>query len=328
VVLLGVCAVPAEGKLAFEGFQPYHMAHSDDHLFLTDIRTRLRVYEFATDCEMPVLVRELDDLKQPRGMGLHKATGTLLVACMGSGAAGVGSCIEMLDTRPPPAQWRFSDVDRLSAYGPFSIAIDEPNGFVYVAGYKKQTLTQYRATTKTADEKARVVGKSAVDLKLTAVRMIDGVQYIAPTRSLGELTAVAVLSPSTVLLSHGGRTLEVLTHSFTDAAEGTDCKLAGPVGEVRVLHTNPTGTFATGIVVDAERRRIYFGESYAGRVHVYDADSGRPLAEVPAVVGPNRWGSASDVAVIDGVFVSVNHPSTCLLFRAVERIPGLGSESK
>jgi hypothetical protein len=133
----------------------------------------------------------------------------------------------------------------------------------------------------------------------------------------GRLTAVAVLSPST--LSHINRTLEVLTHTATDKA---DSKLAGPVGALRLLDPPHTGGYATGIVVDAERRRIFAGDSYGGRVVVYDADSGLQVAEVRAG-GRDQWGSAADVAVIDDVLVIASHPFACLYFRAIRTIPGL-----
>jgi hypothetical protein len=85
------------------------MAHSDDYLFLSDCQLRLRAFRFATDGGMPEPVREFKGLNQPRGMAFHKATGTLLVACIG-GVTGV----RLLDTRSPPAMWRFLEDDRAS----------------------------------------------------------------------------------------------------------------------------------------------------------------------------------------------------------------------
>jgi hypothetical protein len=89
--------------------------------------------------------------------------------------------------------------------------------------------------------------------------------------------------------------------------------LDGSVGELRVLFA--LGTCSTGIAIDRERRRIFFGDLHAGRVLVYGADSGRFIAEAPAVAAWTQWGSASDVAVIDGVLVTVSHASACLHFR-------------
>jgi hypothetical protein len=131
---------------------------------------------------------------------------------------------------------------------PLSIAIDEPNGFVYIATYDPNTVTQYKATVQPADHKtAAAACKSTVDLKLTAVRELRGVE------GSYALTAVAVLSPSTLLLSHCGHAIEVLTHTDTTdrgcaaaaaagAAGGADCALAGPIGQLRVLES---GGFAT-----------------------------------------------------------------------------------
>jgi hypothetical protein len=219
-----------------DGFRPCHMAHSDDYLFVADRDTRVRAYRFTADGGvLAERVCELKNLKEPYGMAFHRATGTLLVACYGVPA------VELLDTRPPPAQWRFHPSDRLGGLKkegvtrpPISIAIDEPNGFVYVATYSPQTITQYKATVKTADEKRRETGGATVDLKLTAVRELNGVE------GGSHLCAVAVLSPSTLLLSHDKRTVEALTHSAV--TEGADCKLAGPVGELRALDPPQTQT--------------------------------------------------------------------------------------
>jgi hypothetical protein len=65
-----------------------------------------------------------------------------------------------------------------------------------------QSSTQYKATVKTADEMAAVAGKSTVGLKLTAVRELGGA---VPAAGAG---AIAVLSPSTLLLSHTYRMLD------------------------------------------------------------------------------------------------------------------------
>jgi hypothetical protein len=307
-----------------DGFRPCHIAHTDDYLFVADRDTRVRAYRFAVDGGVPAeRVCELKGLKSPYGMAFHRATGTLLIACHGAGGRGV----ELLDTRPPPAQWHFHPSDRSAAVEkegvslpPVSIAIDEPNGFVYVATYNPQTITQYKATVKTADEKdsAEAVGKSTVDLKLTAVRELEGAESRA-----GQLSAVAVLSPSTLLLSHSDRTVEVLTH--TAASGEADSKLAGPVGQLRALEqprkSHESARYATGIAVDAERRRIFAGEALAARVAVYDADSGRPIAEVQRE--RRGWGSAAGVALIDGVLVTSDYESKCLHFLAIDAIPGL-----
>jgi hypothetical protein len=266
------------------------MAHSDDYLFVADMQSRVRAYRFAMDGGLPELVRELKDLSEPRGMAFHRATGTLLIAC------NAGPGVELLDTRPPPAQWRIEPIDRLecvrkegvsqSLLLPISITIDEPNGFVYVATCHSQLITQYKACAKAPDENRRFVwsagAPSTIDLKLTAVRQLQGTQSPA-----GQLSAVAVLSPSTLLLSHSDRTVEVLTH--TAATEGVDIKLAGPVGKLRALEqprkSHESARYATGIVVDAERRRIFAGEALAARVAVYDADSGKHIAEVRRLGG-------------------------------------------
>jgi hypothetical protein len=179
---------------------------------------------------MPERVCELKELKEPRGMAFHKPTGTLLIACPDGMRGGEGAGVELLDTRPPPSQWLLSPSNRLPATSkgagvemPISIAIDEPNGFVYIATYDPQTVTQYKATVKTAAEK----GRSTVDLKLTAVRQIDGVRY--PPAAYGQLTAVAVLSPSTLLLLHMGRDriIEVLTHGLCRRRSGQQIGRSG-----------------------------------------------------------------------------------------------------
>jgi hypothetical protein len=147
--------VPSERQLSFADrdhqFSPFYMAHSDHYLFLTDTQSRLRAYTFGVDGGggMPVLVREFGDLKSPRGMAFHRATGTLLVACWVSGRD-----VRLLDTRPPPSAWKFGRTDRdrvtlgQSGIEPatlppaFSIAIDEPNGFVYVTAFTPQHTVQ------------------------------------------------------------------------------------------------------------------------------------------------------------------------------------------
>jgi hypothetical protein len=197
-----------EGKLSVRDrdpgkFVPFHMAHSDDFLFFTDALSRLRAYAFAADGGMPELVRELKELKEPRGMAFHRATGTLLIACADLQGRQKDAGVELLDTRPPLSEWCLNTSKKdARLLPPILLAIDEPNRFVYVATHEPQTITQYKATVKTADEKtAAVAGGSTVDLKLTAVRLLEGVQY--PLRGRwGELTAIAVLSPSTLLLSH------------------------------------------------------------------------------------------------------------------------------
>jgi hypothetical protein len=102
-------AVPAEGTRSFtgdpDGFRPFNATFSDDYLFLTDTLRRLRAYAFSADGGMPERVRELNDLKEPRGMAFHKSTGTLLVACSDGSGRGVQGGVELLDTRPPPSDW-------------------------------------------------------------------------------------------------------------------------------------------------------------------------------------------------------------------------------
>jgi hypothetical protein len=317
------------------GFGPHNMAHSDDYLFLTDAVTRLQVYEFAADGGMPVHVRGFEGLKQPRGMAFHKTTGTLLVACTDHGEG-----VRLLDTRPPPSAWAFGATgrDRVplemahaavvrrpgSGLPAICIAMDEPNVFVYVATFAPQTITQFRASVWTADEKAAVSGGSTVDLKLTAVRVLEGAEF-SVTKGDGQLLAIAVLSPSTLLLSHLDRTLSVLTHTAPDPASGgdadaADSKLAGRVGELRPISDSSSGPFATGIAVDHERRRVFVGLNEHGRVAVYDSESGVKLAEVHRAEG---WGSAADVALINGVLVTADFTGKCLHFLAVDAIPGL-----
>jgi hypothetical protein len=236
----------------------------------------------------------------------------------------------MLDTRPPPSLWCLNPSDRLPAVrrkksllAPISIAIDEPNDFVYVASCDPQTVTQYKATVKTADAKTSdgdgdEAGSSTVSLKLTAVRELEGVQY--PPTKWGQLTAIAVLSPSTLLLSHYERTLHALTHAVP--TDGADSKLAGPVGVLQALDPlRKNSPFATGIAVDTERRLVFAGESSVGRVVVFDADSGLRITEVQRE--QMGWGSAADVAVIDGVLVTADYATKCLHFMAVDAIPGL-----
>jgi hypothetical protein len=53
---------------------------------------------------------------------------------------------------------------------------------------------------------------STVGLKLIPARLIPGVCFSSSSFGGGQLTAVAVLSPSILLLSHHDRTLEALTH--------------------------------------------------------------------------------------------------------------------
>jgi hypothetical protein len=73
--------------------------------------------------------------------------------------------------------------------------------------------------------------------------------------------------------------------------------------------------------VDAERRWIFAGDALAARVVVHNADSGQRIAEVQR--GRPGWGSAADVALIDGVLVSSDYESKCLHFLAIDAIPGL-----
>jgi hypothetical protein len=91
------CAVPVHETLYFPheadgAFRPFHMAYSDDYLFLTDAATLLRVYAFGADGRMPVAVREFSDFNRPHSLGFHKTTGTLLLACPHDG-------VRLLDTR-------------------------------------------------------------------------------------------------------------------------------------------------------------------------------------------------------------------------------------
>jgi hypothetical protein len=148
-------AVPVDETLYFPDeadgiFRPFHMAHSDDYLFLTDyMSARLRVLAFGTESAdgssgMPVSVRDFRDLQHPRGMGFDKTTGTLLVACIARPDG-----VWLLDTQPPPPKWAFRQDDRPSlrmaphTAAPLSIAMDEANGFVYVATLLPQTITQF-----------------------------------------------------------------------------------------------------------------------------------------------------------------------------------------
>jgi hypothetical protein len=316
-----------EGKLSFaedpHRFRPFNMAHSDDYLFLTDALTQLQVYAFDADGGMPVHVHGFGDLKLPRGMAFHTSTGTLLVACTDRGEG-----VRLLDTRPPSARWAFGSTDRVplqmaqSAFGDsraISVAIDEPTGFVYVATYIPQTITQFKASVWAADEKARAGGGSTVDLKLTAVRLIEGVQY--PECGGGQLLAIAVLSPSTLLLSHMDLTLEVLTHTAPVPGQEAECKLGRPIVMLQSISGNSSDEFATGIAVDHERRRAFVALSNHGRVAVYDADSGVKLADVQR--SARGRGSAADVVLINGVLVIADFTGKCLHFLSVDAIPGL-----
>jgi hypothetical protein len=195
-----------------------------------------------------------------------------------------------------------------------SIAIDRDvfGSNPFGSSYTPQTITQCKATVRTADEKPRIVtGASTVDLKLTPLRELDGAEY-APS-GWGQLTAIAVLSPSTLLLSHYDRTLQVLTHTAPTAGVA-DCKLAGPVGVLRPL-IEAGNKYGTGIAIDTDARRIFAGERNGGRIVVVDADSGRCIAVVPD--------QAADVVLIDGVLVACCEAENCLRFRAINDIPGL-----
>jgi hypothetical protein len=198
---------------------------------------------------------------------------------------------------------------------------------VYVATNNPQSVTQCRATVRTADEKAAVTRESTVDLKLMAVRQLSGVQFLPNPTINTLLRSVAVLSPYTLLLSHKGRTLSVLTHTARGAAGqtvGADSKLDGAVSLLRELDPQHSSReYTTGMAVDTERRRIFAGECMGGRVVVYDADSGLQIA-VPSEDKIKHWGSATAVAVIDDVLVISNGVSGCLHFKAVDSITGLG----
>jgi hypothetical protein len=267
------------------------------------------------------------DCVQLRGMAFHRPTGTLLIASPDYGNAMAG--VELLDTRPPPAQWALREADRLPAVRqadgkallPVSIAIDDPNGFVYVATSQPQTVTQFKATvrTRTADDEALASpdGDSTVDLMLTAVRMIDGVQCLAWGC---QLTAIAVLSPSTLLLSHK-RTVGVLHPAFVAGVGGvSDSKLTGPLGELRPL--TGTGHYSAGIVVDAERRRIFSAEMSGMEIAMYDADSGRRIAAYPIAECFYSGGrDGGDIALIDGMLVIAANETDRLRFLAIDAIP-------
>jgi hypothetical protein len=103
---------------------------------------------------------------------------------------------------------------------------------VYVATDDPQTITQFNATVRTADEKADAAGGSTVDLKLTAIRLLEGVQDPPLLR------AISVLSPSTLLLAHYDRPLELLTHTAPVSAGHTaaDRKLTGPASDRSAEH--------------------------------------------------------------------------------------------
>jgi hypothetical protein len=77
-----------------------------NYLFVADIQSRLRAYRFAMDGGgMPAeRVGEIKNFKQPRGMAFHRATGTLLITCTNAYNSNAMAGVELLDTRPPPAQ--------------------------------------------------------------------------------------------------------------------------------------------------------------------------------------------------------------------------------
>jgi hypothetical protein len=137
---------------------------------------------------------------------------------------------------------------------------------------------------------------------------------------VGWLSAIAVLSPSTLLLSEYDCTLQVLTQTSAHVA---DSKLAGPVGELRVLDPPlHTPRHSTGIVVGTERRLIFVGCS-SGHIFVHDADSGRRLTAIEQPMTKSRYHVCPDVALVDGVLVTTDQSEKCLRFVAIDAIPGL-----
>jgi hypothetical protein len=98
--------------------------------------------------------------------------------------------------------------------------------------------------------------------------------------------------------------------------------LAGPVAALRVLDPpHDTGRYATGIVVDTERRLLFVACSL-GHLLIHDADSGLRRAVIDRTA--EKWGNpCADVAVIDGVIVTADQSRHCLHFVAIDVIPGL-----
>jgi hypothetical protein len=243
--------VSSEGSFFDEGFAGCFTAYSDDYLFWSTAR-KVRAYAFAVDGRMPVRVCEMAVPFGARGMAVHQRTGTLLVAGSHSSASATDSgggvetvhSVNMIDIRPPPADWKFVDtsagtgavaVDRLRfASDVIGVTVDEDRGFVYVLEHMAQRITQFTAgmrTTTTAGaaaasserkspagavaDAARTAGSgSTVSLTLTVRSVLD-----CRLPAMFMMSCMTVLSASELLVFHHGKRLSVC-HIATAAEAG------------------------------------------------------------------------------------------------------------
>jgi hypothetical protein len=106
------------------------MAYSDDYLFVSDKLEAVSVFALSVDGEVPELVHCFG-AKGPRAMAVHRATGTLLIACQDDHS------IRLLDIRPPPSEWKFS-ADPAS-----HMALDEARGTLFVATINRKLCSSH-----------------------------------------------------------------------------------------------------------------------------------------------------------------------------------------
>jgi hypothetical protein len=183
------CTVPVAGSFVDEDFAGCFMAYSDDFLFW-NAANKVRAYAFAGAVigGMPVRVREMTMPFTARGMAVHQGTGTLLVAGRTEGDIAPVHSVDMIDIRPPPADWKFVDVaaaDRLRfATDVIGVAVDEDRGFVYVLEDMAQRITQYTATTRSTTAAAAAVGAAASSERKSAVSTASTVGLSLTLRSV------------------------------------------------------------------------------------------------------------------------------------------------
>jgi hypothetical protein len=340
----------------------WNMAFTDDYLFASDNMDAVNAYALAEDGGLPTRkVCTVKGLRQSRGLAIHKATGTLLIACL-------SGYVHRLDIRPPPSDWKLVAGDQVAATNALSLALDEPNGFLYAGDVHIRRITQFALSV--CDKPTAPTAPSTVRLQLTGVRCIDAPSASGPREGL--LFGIALLRPDTLLVSHmDSRVLTALTipplHATAasamamaesktlSAAAATAAKskltkdkestpspspspspspaprpaprpppLPAVKGAARAF--GPGLQYSCGMAVDTERRCVFVAEYATCRVTVHHMDSGRLIAALhPTLPGQTQAqtpsGMLGDVAVVDDVLIVCNPIVNVVHFIAIDSIP-------
>jgi hypothetical protein len=183
------------------------------------------------------------------------------------------------------------------AQQPSCMAMDEAGGVLFVAPFDSQrsiqqfalSVTDTAAGADAADAADESAACSTVRLRVTPVRRL----FVGHT-----LTAVAVLSPDTLLVSHhiiGSKlSLKAQVVAGEEAAERKE--KAAVTLQPFWSHPKSVGS-AFAFAVDAERRCVFAPEYVSGRITVHDMDSGTLIAEV--VLSNSALAHAYGICIID-----------------------------